>query len=53
MASYDKIRAVIDVGGKSFADILKTGLGILEVRVKEQEEIGKKGHAERYRKGYA
>ena len=53
MASYDKLRAVIDVGGKSFADVLKTGLDISEVRVKEQEEIRKKGHAERYRKGYA
>ena len=46
MASYDKLRAVIDVEGKSFADVLKTGLGILEVRVKKEEEIRKKGHAE-------
>ena len=52
MASYNKLRTDIDVEGKSFADVLKTGLGILEARVKEQEEIGKKGHAEKYRKDY-
>ncbi len=49
---YDKLRAVIDAEGKSFADVLKTGLGILEVRVKEEEEIRKKVHAEGYREGY-
>jgi hypothetical protein len=49
---YDKLRSVIDAEGKSFADVLKTGLGILEVRVKDEEEIRKKGHAEGYSEGY-
>jgi predicted CopG family antitoxin len=50
---YDKLRAVKDREGKSFADILKIGLGILEAWVREEREVMKKGHAEGYRKGYA
>ena len=50
---YDKLRAVIDAEGKSFADVLKIGLGILEVQAKEEGEVRKKGHAEGYKKGYA
>jgi hypothetical protein len=50
---YDELRSVIDAEGKSFAGVLKIGLGILEVRVKDEEEIRKRGYAEGYTKGYA
>ena len=39
--------------GRSFADILKIGLGILEPRVKGESEARKQGHIEGYKKGHA
>lgn len=50
---YAKLSGVSYAEGKSFADVLKIGLGILEVHVKKEEEIRKKGCDEGYRKGYA
>lgn len=50
---YDSLEKVKEIEGKSFADILKIGLGILEVQVKKEGEVMKKGHAAGYRKGYA
>jgi hypothetical protein len=49
---YDKLKAFIDSEGKSFADVLKTGLGIMKAQVKEEEDIRIKGYDEGYRKGY-
>ncbi len=39
--------------GNSFSDILKLGLGILEVRVKKLREARKQGWDEGYNKGFA
>ena len=50
---YDRLQAVREREGRSFADILKVGLGLLEVRAKGEAEIRKQGHAEGYKKGYA
>jgi hypothetical protein len=50
---YDRLQVVKKAEDKSFADVLKIGLGILEVRVKEEEEVREQGYAEGYRKGYA
>lgn len=50
---YDRLKTVKRAEDKSFADILKIGLGILEVQTKEQGEVRKQGRAEGYRKGYA
>ncbi len=50
---YDRLRSVKKAEGKSFTDVLKVGLGILETQVKEEGEVRKKGYAEGYRKGYA
>ena len=50
---YDRLQAVKEMEGKSFADILKVGLGLLEVRAKGEAEIRKQGYAEGYKKGYA
>lgn len=50
---YEKLRGIMDREDKSFADILKTGLGILELHVREKETARKVGQAEGYRRGYA
>lgn len=50
---YDRLRAVKETEGRSFTDILKVGLGLLEVRAKAEAEIRKQGHAEGYKRGYA
>jgi predicted CopG family antitoxin len=50
---YDRLKAVKKTEGRSFADILKIGLGVLEVQVKKEEEVKKKAHTEGYRTGYA
>lgn len=50
---YDRLQAVKAAEGKSFADVLKIGLGILEVRVKEEGEVRKQAHAQGYKKGHA
>ena len=50
---YERLRAVKDAEGKSFADILKIGLGMLEVQAKGEAEVRKQGHEAGYRIGYA
>ena len=42
---YDRLQAVKEADSKSFANILKVGLGLLEVQVKEKEKAKRKGHA--------
>jgi hypothetical protein len=48
-----RLEKVKKLEGKSFADILKTGLGILEIHVREKETARKAGQAEGYRRGYS
>lgn len=50
---YKRLQVVKKADDKSFADILKIGLGILEVRVNEEAEVRKQGYAKGHRKGYA
>lgn len=50
---YEKLDLVKKSEGKSFADILKIGLGIIETKVREEGEIRKKAYTEGYRKGYS
>lgn len=52
-AVYNRLREVKEVEGQSFADILKIGLGILEVQVKEEAEVREQGHTKGYKRGYA
>jgi hypothetical protein len=49
---YNRLQAVKQAEGRSFTDILKIGLGVLEVQVKKEAEVKKKAHAEGYRNGY-
>ena len=50
---YDRLCEAKEVEGNSFADILKLGLGKLEVRVKKLGEDRKQGWDEGYKKGFA
>jgi len=50
---YDRLQVIKKAEGQSFADVLKIGLGILEVRVKEEAEVREQGYAKGHRKGYA
>lgn len=50
---YDRLTLAKQAEGKSFAAILKLGLGIIEEGVKKQVEVRKKGWNEGYKKGYA
>ncbi len=50
---YDRLQWVRRTEGRSFADVLKIGLGIIEVRAKDQEEIMEEAFGESYAIGYA
>lgn len=50
---YDSLRKAKSTGGRSFADILKIGLGALEVQARKEEELVKRGYSIGYKKGYA
>lgn len=49
---YDRLQAVRKTEGRSFADVLKIGLGILEVRAKEEGKIRIDALDEGYGVGY-
>ena len=48
---YDRLKAVKKVEGRSMADILKAGLGLIEVKMRKEEEIRQKAYDEGYEKG--
>jgi len=50
---YKRLRVVKKADDKSFSDVLKIGLGILEVQVREEAEVREQGYAKGYKKGYA
>jgi flagellar biosynthesis/type III secretory pathway protein FliH len=50
---YERLVAAKEVEGKSFADILKIGLGEQEVQAEKVKMARKQGWAEGYKKGYA
>jgi predicted CopG family antitoxin len=50
---YQRLSSVMEEDSRSFADVLKVGLGILEVQAKGEREVRKKGYTEGYKKGYA
>ncbi len=49
---YDRLTKAKQADSKSFTDILKVGLGLVELGVKKQAEAIKKGYDEGYKKGY-
>lgn len=50
---YDRLTEAKQDGGKSFADILKLGLGVARRQARKAAEIRKQGWNEGYKKGYA
>jgi len=46
---YDRLQETKENEGKSFADILKIGLGILELKAKKDEKAYSKGYRDGYR----
>ena len=49
---YDRLQAVKKAEGKSITDVLKVGVGLLEVKVRSEAEIRGKAFREGHRKGY-
>jgi len=49
---YDRLKAVKKVEEKSITDVLKVGVGLLEVRMISEAEIRGKAFGEGHRKGY-
>jgi hypothetical protein len=48
---YDRLQAVKRIEGKSITDILKVGLGLLEVKVRKEEEIRLQAYDKGWEKG--
>lgn len=49
---YDRLKAVKKVEGRSMADILKAGLGLIEVKIRTEKEIWQQGYDEGQLNGY-
>lgn len=49
---YDRLQAIKKAEGKSITDVLKVGVGLLEVKVRAEAEIRIKAFREGHRKGY-
>ena len=52
-ALYEELKEVKEVDGKSFADILKLGLGVDKPQVKKAEQIRERAWDEGYKEGLA
>jgi hypothetical protein len=50
---HDRLRAAKEREGKSFADLLKIGLGVLEVQAEKEVDLVKNGYMAGYHRGYA
>jgi len=48
----DGLQAVKEAEGKSITDVLKVGLGLLEVKVAKGKEARRQGYEEGFEKGY-
>jgi len=49
---YDRLQAVKEAEGKSTTEVLKVGVGLLEVKVSEEKEAKRQGYDEGFEKGY-
>ena len=50
---YDNLRKAKSSGGRSFADILKIGLGVLEVKTRKEADLIKQGYDSGHKTGYS
>ena len=49
---YDRLEVVKKAEGKSTTDVLKVGLGLLEVKVSKEKEARRQGYEQGFEKGY-
>jgi len=49
---YDRLKAVKKVEGRSMTDIMKAGLGLIEVKIRTEKEIWQQGYDEGQVNGY-
>lgn len=49
---YDRLQAVKETEGKSTTEVLKVGVGLLEVKVAKEREAKRQGYEEGFEKGY-
>lgn len=49
---YDRLKVIKEIEGKSFADVLKTGLNTHEVKIRKAAPMRKKVYDEGYAQGY-
>jgi len=49
---YDRLQAVKETEGKSTTEVLKVGVGLLEVKVAKEKEARRQGYEEGFEKGY-
>ncbi len=50
---HDKLRKAKGTESRSFSDILKIGLGLVELQAKKEAELMKQFYSSGYKKGYA
>ena len=48
---YDRLQAVKEAEGESITDVLKVGVGLLEVKVRKEKEIRDQAYEEGWEKG--
>ena len=49
---YDRLQAVRETEDKSITDVLKVGLGLLEVKVSKEKEVRDRAYYQGYDEGY-
>jgi len=49
---YDRLQAVKEAEGTSITDVLKVGVGLLEVKVRKEEEVRREGYENGFGRGY-
>ena len=50
--TYERLQAIKEKQGKSFADILRIGMGILKAKAKKEGEVREEAYSEGYDDGY-
>ncbi len=49
---YERLEAVKEAEGKSTTEVLKVGVGLLEVKVSKEKEARRQGYEQGFEKGY-
>ena len=49
---YDRLQAAKEAEGTSLTDVLKVGVGLLEVKVRKEKEVRREGYENGFGRGY-